>query len=57
VENLNPSVRCGARQNLRHSRAMLSRLTVTFLVRRSQSASRRLDQWVTPWATATLAAG
>ena len=57
MENLNPSVRCGARQNLRHSRAMLSRLTVTFLVRRSQSASRRLDQWVTPWATATLAAG
>ncbi len=50
MENLNPSVRCGAKQNLRHNRAMLSWLTVIFLVRLSQSASRRLDQCVTPCA-------
>jgi hypothetical protein len=50
VENLNPSVRCGWRQNRRHRREMLSWLTVTFRFRRSQSASRRDDQWVTPMA-------
>jgi hypothetical protein len=57
VENLNPSVRCGARQNLRHSREMLSWLTVIFLVARSQSASRRLDQCVTPWAASDRGGG
>ena len=50
VENLNPSVRCGCRQNLRHSPEIESWLTVIFFVRRSQSASRRDDQCVTPCA-------
>jgi Domain of unknown function (DUF4160) len=50
VENLNPSVRCGCRQNRRHRRAIESWLTDIFLFRRSQSARRRLDQCVTPIA-------
>ncbi len=54
---MNPSVRCGCRQNLRHSRAIESWLTVIFLVRRSQSASRRADQCVTPWACSDCGGG
>ena len=50
AENLNPSVRCGCRQNRRHSRLMLSWLTVIFPDRRSRSTSRRDDQCVTPMA-------
>src|SRR5260370_41739242 len=50
VENLNPSVRCGCRPNRRHSRVMEAWLTLIFLVRASQSASRRDDQFVTPSA-------
>jgi hypothetical protein len=48
VENLKPSVRCGCRQNRRHSRAIESWLTLIFLVRASQAASRRADQCVIP---------
>jgi hypothetical protein len=33
VENLNPSVRCGARPNRRHTRVMLSWLTLSFFSR------------------------
>jgi hypothetical protein len=50
VENLSPSVECGCRQNRRPSRVMESLLTLTFLSRRSQSASRRDDQCVIPIA-------
>jgi hypothetical protein len=57
TENLNPSVRCGCRQNRRHSREIESWLTSIFLVRRSQSASRRLDQCVTPWARSASGGG
>src|SRR5258708_12859851 len=57
AENLNPSVRCGARQNRRHSREIESWLTSIFLFRRSQSATRRLDQCVTPLACSPSAGG
>jgi hypothetical protein len=50
VENLNPSVRCGCRQNLRHRTAIESWLTLMPLTWPSQPASRRLDQCVTPAA-------
>ena len=45
---LDPSVRCGCRLNLRQSRVIESWLTCSPFARRSQSASRRLDQCVTP---------
>jgi len=48
VENLNPSTRCGCRQNLRHNIAIRSWLTLMPRCRPSQSASRRADQRVTP---------
>ena len=50
VENLNPWVRCGARQNRRHTRMTESWLTGSWPLRRSQSASRRDDQCVIPCA-------
>jgi hypothetical protein len=57
VENLKPSVRCGCRQNLRHSTVIESWLTLMPLAWRSQSASRRLDQCVTPWARSDSGGG
>ena len=46
VENLNPRVRCGARQNRCHTRMTEAWLTGSWPLRRSQSASRRDDQCV-----------
>jgi len=46
--NLDPSVRCGAGQNLRPSTVAGSWLTLMPLAWRSQSASRRPGQCVTP---------
>lgn len=57
MENLNPSVRCGCRQNRRHSRATESLLTLIFLVRASQSARRRAGQCVTPWTRSAFGGG
>jgi hypothetical protein len=54
VENLNPPVRCGARQNLCQTTKTESWLTLIPLCRRSQSASRRDDQCVTPAACKDL---
>jgi hypothetical protein len=45
------------RQNRRHSRAIESWLISMPLARRSQSAGRRLDQWVTPAARSACGGG
>jgi hypothetical protein len=57
VENLNPSLRCGCRQNRCHTRITLSWLTASFRAVRSQSASRRADQCLTPCACSDSGGG
>lgn len=50
-------MRCGCRQNRRHTAQTESWLTTTPLVRRSQSANRRNDQCVTPAAASDSCGG
>jgi len=57
VENLKPSARWGCRQNLRHSTVIESWLTLMPITRRSQFASRRLNQCVTPAARSDSGGG